>query len=81
MGKWKAYRKNGLKGKTELFDLTIDISEENNLARKYPEIVKRMEEIMEKEHTTHPRWRLPGIDPELENAPQKRKRGKKKEKA
>ncbi|MDD7984621.1 arylsulfatase [Lentisphaera marina] len=81
MGKWKAYRKNGLKGKTELFDLTTDISEEKNLAGKYPEIVKRMEEIMEKEHTTHPRWRLPGIDPELKDVPQKRKRAKKKKKA
>jgi len=52
-GKWKAVRKN-LKinpdAPIELYDLSEDIGEENNLAWQYPEIVKEMEQIMKKEY-------------------------------
>ncbi len=63
-GKWKGYRVNGLRGKVELYDLSTDISEEKNVAADHPGVVKRIEQIMLREHEKHPlkRWQLPGID-------------------
>ena len=54
MGKWKAVRLNILKGtlKTQLFDLSNDIQEQHDIASQHPDIVKRMETIMKKEHHT-----------------------------
>jgi len=52
MGKWKGIRKDIKKGNTEieLYDLENDIKELNNVAEQYPEIVKQIEDIMQKEH-------------------------------
>ncbi len=52
MGKWKAIRKNILKGnmKIELYNLENDIQELNDIATNHPEIVVQMEEIMRTEH-------------------------------
>jgi arylsulfatase A len=53
-GKWKAVRLNINKvpqGKTELYDLSADVGEENNMASDRPLIVKKMEEIMKEAHT------------------------------
>ena len=55
MGKWKAIRQNILKENNleiELYDLSTDPQEQNNIAEANPEIVKRMEEIMKNEHST-----------------------------
>ncbi len=54
MGEWKGIRKNILKGnmKLELYNLSNDIQEQTNVADEFPEIVKKMEEIMKSEHTT-----------------------------
>ena len=41
-GKWKLVKQSG---NTELFDLSKDLSETNNLATKYPKIVSEMEKI------------------------------------
>lgn len=52
-GKWKGIRLNmsaNPKAPIELYDLSIDIEEQNNLASDYPEIVKEIDSIMEKEH-------------------------------
>ncbi|ODS40950.1 MAG: arylsulfatase [Candidatus Altiarchaeales archaeon WOR_SM1_79] len=48
MGDWKGVRQNMFKGNmnTELFNLKDDIGEKNNVANKYPEIVKKIEQIM-----------------------------------
>ncbi len=62
LGKWKGYRANGLNGNIELYDLSADIGEENDLAKKHPEIVERISNIMTREHEPHPKWKLPGID-------------------
>ena len=64
LDKWKGYRINGLKGKIELYDLSTDIAEENDVASSHPEVVKRIAKIMRDEHETHPnkRWQLPGLD-------------------
>ena len=35
----------------ELYDLENDPREENNVANKYPEIVKKIADIMKKEHS------------------------------
>ncbi len=40
----------GFSGPTELYDLATDIGETSNVAVSHPEIVRKMEEIMEQEH-------------------------------
>jgi arylsulfatase A-like enzyme len=54
MGDWKAVKLNadkGLNGPTELYDLVTDIGETSNVALSHPDIVKKMVEIMQREHT------------------------------
>ena len=46
MGKWKAYIENGKE--IELFDLSLDPFEENNIAKNHMEIVKKIVELMKK---------------------------------
>jgi len=58
MGNWKAVKLNIDRipqGETELYDISTDIGENNNIASSNPEIVKKMEEIMKQEH-------IPSID-------------------
>jgi arylsulfatase A len=53
MGNWKAVKLNidlNPQGETELYDLTKDIGETNNVASAYPEIVKKIEETMKQAH-------------------------------
>ena len=53
MGNWKAVKLNIDKtpqGVTELYNLSTDIGETNNIALSNPEIVKKMEEIMKQAH-------------------------------
>ena len=57
MGKWKGVRQKMIrKGKNhdplkiELFDLSKDESESEDLATKHPNVVQQIKEIMEKEH-------------------------------
>ena len=49
---FKAIRKNIFKGNLniQLFDLSTDIQETNNVAEQFPEIVKQANQIMDKEH-------------------------------
>jgi len=53
MGPWKGIRQNIQKGNTsiELYNLEKDLQEQRNVADQHPEIVKKMESIMAKEHT------------------------------
>lgn len=56
MGKWKAIKENVKKNPSNLivlYDLTIDPKELNDLANKYPEVVKKMEAILLKSHVEH----------------------------
>jgi len=66
LGNWKAIRLNIMKGtlKTELYDLSTDIKEQNDVAAQYPEIVKKMEDIMQKEHHTPEvsRFSMPALE-------------------
>lgn len=53
-GDWKAVKYNVLKEPNkplELYNLSNDIGEENNVAKQYPEIVKQMEEIFKNART------------------------------
>ena len=52
MGKWKAIRRNLLKGnlEIELYDLENDIREEHNVAANYPEVVEKIAQIMKNQH-------------------------------
>lgn len=52
MGDWKGVRRNLHKGNTriELYNLAKDVGEKNDLADKYPAIVKRIEKIMTEQH-------------------------------
>ena len=49
MGKWKGYRQ-GTKAPLELYDLSKDAAEENDLSSEYPEVVKAIEAVMKREH-------------------------------
>ena len=53
MGKWKGIRLNVRKDPSspiELYDLSKDIGEENNIASKNPQIVQKMEVAMKESH-------------------------------
>ncbi|MCH8979310.1 MAG: sulfatase-like hydrolase/transferase, partial [Armatimonadetes bacterium] len=53
MGKWKAVQRNILKGETkiELYDLSSDIAESNDVSADHPEIVARIRGIFEDDRT------------------------------
>jgi arylsulfatase len=53
LGKWKGVRRNLHRGnlKIELYDLTSDIGERNDVAAQHPQIVSRITAIMQREHT------------------------------
>lgn len=54
MGKWKGIKlnyKNNPNGKMLLYDLSIDIHEDNDLSANYPKITAKIEKIMKKART------------------------------
>ncbi|MBK9390977.1 MAG: arylsulfatase [Bacteroidetes bacterium] len=61
-GKYKAMRKNMHKGNSEfeLYDLESDKEETKNIATAHPEIIKKIEDIIRKEHqkSLNPRWQF-----------------------
>jgi len=53
MGKWKGVLYQAIKNpnaKIELYNLEIDPSESNNIAKQYPEIVKKIDGFMSTSH-------------------------------
>jgi arylsulfatase A-like enzyme len=59
MGKWKAVRlkvRENPNGPIELYNLEIDISEENNIASDHPKIVAKMKKIMKEARTPSEAW-------------------------
>ncbi|SEP99116.1 arylsulfatase [Hyunsoonleella jejuensis] len=75
MGDWKVVRQN-LKNKKkaptlELYNLKEDPSENNNIAEKHPEIIKKAEAIFANEHQDAEleRFRIPLIESGLTNNP------------
>jgi arylsulfatase len=65
MGKWKGIRMNIFKGnmQIELYDLYADPREEHDLSQDHPDIIRRMEEIMLREHEPPEveRFRIPQL--------------------
>lgn len=58
---WKAVKLNVSKdanASIELYDLSKDPSEGNNIAAQYPEIVKKMARFIEQAHVANPDWPL-----------------------
>jgi len=55
MGDWKAIR-FGTKEKIELYDLSVDTSESNNIAEDYAEIVTQIKSIMDSSRTENKFW-------------------------
>lgn len=54
MGDWKGVKYNVIKNPDapiELYDLTTDIGEKNNVANKHPEIVRKIEDILKEART------------------------------
>ena len=66
MGSWKGLKKNLFKGASaiQLFDLSKDPKELNDLSAEYPQIVQKMENFMEKAHTTaaQKKFRIPVLE-------------------
>ena len=58
LGDWKGYRL-GTKAPLELYDLKADPSEQHDLARAHPDIVRKIEGIMAVEHTPSPHYDAP----------------------
>lgn len=55
MGDWKLVVQ---KGNCKLFDLRNDLHEDNDLSAQHPRIVKQMVDIIHREHTEHPLFRI-----------------------
>jgi arylsulfatase len=81
-GKWKAIRTEMLKqvnqtGKvtTQLYNLDADPAESNDLAAKFPEVVKELEAKMAAARRPNPKFPVAGLDP-LPEAKAKKKAAK-----
>ncbi len=55
MGDWKGVR-NGLGEPLELYDLAKDAAEAHDVATKNPEVVRRLDNILQREHVPNPLW-------------------------
>lgn len=66
MGSWKGLKKGLFKGNSDLqlFDLSKDMKELNDVSAEHPEIVKKMEEYLIEAHTTavQEKFRIPVLD-------------------
>ncbi len=61
MGKWKAVRLNVTTragSPIELYDISIDKAEKNNIADQHPDVVMRMKSIMQQAHVPDTNWPL-----------------------
>ena len=65
MGKWKGIRKNIFEGNMsiELYDISIDKQEQNDVAMVYPKIVEKISQIMIESHSPSPimRFKFPQL--------------------
>lgn len=56
MGDYKLIEQGGRGGPLELYNVTKDIGENDNVVKQHPEMVKKMMAIMEAELTPNPHW-------------------------
>ena len=57
-GKWKAIREPMLTGKVQLYDLSKDVGETNNVAEANPSVVKQAVAFMEQAHVADAKWQI-----------------------
>jgi len=64
LGDWKGVRRNLQLGETgiELYNLATDVGEQRDAAAQHPEIVRRMAEIMRREHTPSDAFPIKALD-------------------
>ena len=55
-GRWKGVRMPMRTGAMELYDLEVDPGEIRNVAAEHPDVVRRLEEYMERAHVPAPGW-------------------------
>ncbi len=56
-GNWKAIRRSRNENKLELYNLSVDIAEANNVAEKYPKIAAQMSELMKTKRVENSLWK------------------------
>lgn len=59
-GDWKAIREPMFTGKIQLYDLSRDAGEQNDVADANPKIIVRAAAMMEKAHIDDPKWKVIG---------------------
>jgi len=57
MGKWKAVRHDA-NGPLELYDLSVDIGEANDIAAEHPDIAAKIENYLARARTPNEHWPL-----------------------
>ncbi len=76
---WKAVQldiaKQGFDAPIELYDLSSDLGEENDVSGAHPDLVKKAQSMMDEAHTPSPLWEFKG------SAPKKKKKQGGQEKA
>lgn len=58
-GKWKAIREPMIHGEIELYNLSADLGETQNVAAEHPELVERAKKYMDEAHQPHSNWEVP----------------------
>ena len=74
VGNWKAIRQNMARGnlEIELYDLSDDIGEQQNVADQHPNMVAKLAKLMEREHTPSKLFPLRPFDAPVRRAKKKR---------
>jgi len=64
MGNWKGIRRQLVKGpaRLELYDLALDPSEKEDVASRHPDVVRKLETVLAREHTPSTLFPLKGLD-------------------
>ena len=78
MGEWKGLRQKMQQGRQPLilYNLREDPTEMTNVAAQNPEIVKQMENILQREHLSSREFPLPSVDFDPKSQPMNKKKGK-----
>ena len=58
--KWKAIRMPIFSGQTQLYDLSRDLGEADDISAEHPRVVEALQLLMDSVHTPHPSWKPSG---------------------